>query len=140
MRFIKRLGWEVEEEVKISFLSGPVYMVSGTRESPPPRDNFTERLHNNCVTETKLTLLNYAHIESLKIRVISCSSFFYIAFFKYSCVFNSRNWTDTSKRSSNVSFDCSEDFGAKKLFKANAGNIHQPPKFCLSSLGILSCI
>ena len=32
------------------------------------------------------------------------------------------------------------DFGAKKLFKANASNIHQPPKFCLSYLGILSSI
>ena len=41
---------------------------------------------------------------------------------------------------STVSVDCSEDFGAKKLFKANACNIHQPPTFCLSSLGILSCI
>ena len=24
---------------------GPVYMVSGTRDNPPPRDNFTERLY-----------------------------------------------------------------------------------------------
>ena len=41
-------------------------MASGTRDSPPPRDNFTERLHDNCVTERKLTLLNYAHFENLK--------------------------------------------------------------------------
>ena len=26
-------------------LLGPVYMVSGTRDNPPPRDNFTERLY-----------------------------------------------------------------------------------------------
>ena len=26
--------------------------------SPPSRDNFTERLYENCVPETKLTLLN----------------------------------------------------------------------------------
>ena len=25
--------------------SGPVYMVLGTRDNPPPRDNFTERLY-----------------------------------------------------------------------------------------------
>ena len=25
--------------------SRPVYMVSGTRDNPPPRDNFTERLY-----------------------------------------------------------------------------------------------
>ena len=24
---------------------GPVYMVLGTRDNPPPRDNFTERLY-----------------------------------------------------------------------------------------------
>ena len=41
-------------------------MVSGTQDSPPPRDNFTERLQDSCVTKTKLTRLNYAHIENLK--------------------------------------------------------------------------
>ena len=60
-------------------------MASGTQDSPPPRDNFSERLHDNCVTETKLTLLNYAHIENLKIRKISCPSFSYsYIVFKYS--------------------------------------------------------
>ena len=43
MRFIKNWEWEVEQEVTIFFLLGPVYMASGTRESPPPRDNFTKR-------------------------------------------------------------------------------------------------
>ena len=75
MIFIKKWEWAVEQEVKIFFLLGPVYMASGTRESPPPRDNFTKRLHDNCVTETKLTLLNYGHIKNLKIRIISCPSF-----------------------------------------------------------------
>ena len=51
-------------------------MASGIQNSPPPRD-FSERLHDNCVTETKLTLLNYAHMENLKIRIISCPSFSY---------------------------------------------------------------
>ena len=41
-------------------------MASGTRGSPPSRDNFTERLHDNRVTERKLTLLKYAHAENLK--------------------------------------------------------------------------
>ena len=50
------MGMGVEQEVRISFLSGPVYMASGTQDSPPPRDNFTERLHDNnyCVTEKKI--------------------------------------------------------------------------------------
>ena len=80
MRFIKKWEWEIEQEVKIFFLLGPVYMASDTRESPPPRDNLIERLHDNCVTDTKLTLLNYAHIENLKIRIIICPSFFHIVF------------------------------------------------------------
>ena len=63
---INRLDTEVNEiatgaeelniSVKVGILStrksftgalslGPVYMVSGTRDSPPPRDNFTERLY-----------------------------------------------------------------------------------------------
>ena len=64
MRFIKKWEWEVEQEDKIFFLLGPVYMASGTRERPPPRDNLTERLHDNCVTDTKLTLLNYGDVEN----------------------------------------------------------------------------
>ena len=31
---------------------GPVYMVSGTRDNPPPQDNFTKHLYEDCVTET----------------------------------------------------------------------------------------
>ena len=31
-------------------------MVSVTRDSPPSRDNFTERLYENCVTETYLIM------------------------------------------------------------------------------------
>ena len=76
----QKMGMGVEQEVRISFLSGPVCMASGSQDSPPPRDNFIERLHDNCVTETKLTLLNYGHIENLKIRKISCPSFSYIVF------------------------------------------------------------
>ena len=30
---------------RVSQKLGPVYMVSGTRDNPPPRDNFTERLY-----------------------------------------------------------------------------------------------
>ena len=44
---------------------GPIYMVSGTRDNPPPRDNFTERLYDkklSRLTEIKLTLLNYSEI------------------------------------------------------------------------------
>jgi len=40
-------------------------MVSGTRDNPPPRDNFTERLYDKKLaqlTEIKLTLLNYSEI------------------------------------------------------------------------------
>ena len=64
---------------------GPVYMVSVTRDSPPSRDNFTERLCENCVTETKLTLLNYAYIVRriirIKIRIIIYPSFFLVRFY-----------------------------------------------------------
>ena len=34
----------------------------GYPRQPSPRDNFTKRLYENCVTETQLTLLNYAYI------------------------------------------------------------------------------
>ena len=34
----------------------------GYPRQPSSRDNFTERLYENCVTKTKLTLLNYAYI------------------------------------------------------------------------------
>ena len=37
-------------------------MVSVTRDSPPSRDNFKGGLYGNWVTETKLTLLNYAYM------------------------------------------------------------------------------
>ena len=69
-------------------------MVSGTGDNPPFRDNFTERLYENCVTETKLTLLNYAPIlASSKIRIIILS-FFLSSSFLLSCVFTFRKWTD----------------------------------------------
>ena len=94
MRFIKKWEWEVEQEVTIFFLLGPVYMASGTRESPPPRDNFTKRLHGHCVIETKLALLNYAHKSE---NTYNQLPFFLLnRFLKYSYVFKSRNWTDKS--------------------------------------------
>ena len=34
-----------EEKGSEKHVLGPVYMVSGTRDNPPPRDNFTERLY-----------------------------------------------------------------------------------------------
>ena len=34
----------------------------GYPRQPSPRDNFTKRLYENCVTEPQLTLLNYAYI------------------------------------------------------------------------------
>ena len=58
-------------------------MASGIKDSPPPRDKFSERLHDNCVTETKLTLLSYAHIENLKIRALL--SPIATSFFRYNC-------------------------------------------------------
>ena len=36
----------MEQEVRIFFLSGPVKMASGIKDSPPPRDNFSERLRD----------------------------------------------------------------------------------------------
>ena len=47
---------------------GPVYMVSGTRDNPPSRDNFSEHLYENCMTKTKLTLLDYAYILRLILK------------------------------------------------------------------------
>ena len=41
-------------------------MVLGTQDNPPSRDNFTEHLYENCMTKTKLTLLDYANILRLK--------------------------------------------------------------------------
>ena len=42
---------------------GPIHMVSGTRDIPPYRGNFIERLYEKKLTqllaESKLTLLNY---------------------------------------------------------------------------------
>ena len=64
-----------------TFVAGPVYMVSVTRDSPRPettlpsvRDNFTKRLYENCVTETQLTLLNYAYT----LNIIICPYFFVV--------------------------------------------------------------
>ena len=40
-------------------------MVSGSRDNPPQRDNFTERLYDKKLarlTGIKLTLLNYSEI------------------------------------------------------------------------------
>ena len=46
---------------------GPVYMVSGSRGSPPPRAaGFTELLHENRVTEKKLALLRACLYEANK--------------------------------------------------------------------------
>ena len=61
---------------------------------PSPRDNFTKRLYENCVTEMQLTLLNYAHIlrrNKHHLPLFLCSS----SFIKYSCVFTFRKWTNT---------------------------------------------
>ena len=59
-------------------------MVSVTRDTSPSRDNFTERLYENCVTETKLILLNYAYILKRifkKYRIIICPSLFLVRFY-----------------------------------------------------------
>ena len=46
---------------------GPVYMVSSSRGSPPPRSaGFTELLHENRVTEKKLALLRACLYEANK--------------------------------------------------------------------------
>ena len=72
-----------------------------TASPPPPRDNFTKRLYENCVTETQLTLLNYAYIwrrnKHHHLPLFLCSS----SFIKYSCVFTFRKWTNTSIPSRN---------------------------------------
>ena len=44
--------------------SGRELYFSGNRENPPPRDNFTERLYEDSVTDTELTLLNFSIIHS----------------------------------------------------------------------------
>ena len=68
----------------------------GYPRQPSPRDNFTKRLYENCVTETQLTLLDYAYIlrrnKHHHLPLFLCSS----SFIKYSCVFTFRKWTNTS--------------------------------------------
>ena len=68
----------------------------GYPRQPSHRDNFTKRLYENCVTETQLTLLNYAYIlrrnKHHHLPLFLCSS----SFIKYSCVFTFRKWTNTS--------------------------------------------
>ena len=63
---------------------------------PSPRDNFTKRLYENCVTEPQLTLVNYAYIlrrnKHHHLPLFVCSS----SFIKYSCVFTFGKWTNTS--------------------------------------------
>ena len=68
----------------------------GEPRQPFPRDNFTKRLYENCMTETQLTLLNYAYIlrrNKHHLPLSLCSS----SFIKYSCVFFAfTKWTNTS--------------------------------------------
>ena len=73
---------------------GP-FIWSRLRETALPRDNFTKRLYENCVTETQLTLLNYAYIlrrNKHHLPLFLCSS----SFIKYSCLFTFRKWTNSS--------------------------------------------
>ena len=42
-----------------------------------PRDDFTKRFYENCVTEPQFTLLNYAYIQD-EINIIICPYFFVV--------------------------------------------------------------
>ena len=68
----------------------------GYPRQPSPRDNFTKRLYENCVTERQLTLLNYGDIlrrnKHHHLPLFLCSS----SFIKYSCVLKFIKWTNTS--------------------------------------------
>ena len=95
------LNWVPYYKLKLaffffSFLLRACLYGFGYPRQPSPRDNFTKRLYENCVTEKQLTLLNYAYIlrrnKHHRLPLFLCSS----SFIKYSCVFTFRKWTNAS--------------------------------------------
>ena len=60
---LRNSGIRQEKVEKIVDFLGPIYVVSGTRDNPPYRGNFIERLYEKklcLLAETKLTLLKYS--------------------------------------------------------------------------------
>ena len=93
MQYLHRLPLPKYTPLKIlrACLYGPGYP-----KQPFPRDNFTKRLYENCVTEPQFTLLNYAYIlrrnKHRHLPLFLCIS----SFIKYSCVCTFRKWSNTS--------------------------------------------
>ena len=94
LNFTPKTSLNIPSLHKVLSLRACLYGVSIPRQ-PYPRDNFTKRLYENCMTETQLTLLNYAYIlrrNKHHLPLSLCSS----PFIKYSCVFTFTKWTNTS--------------------------------------------
>ena len=72
-QYIDHHSWEVEKELRACLYG------LGYPRQPSSRNNFTERLYENCVTETKLNPLNYAYILRRIIKK-SVSSFAFLSF------------------------------------------------------------